>query len=154
MDSKSDPIANIGETSSDHPTFSDLAIHNERDMWWAEFDLVGEEEVRTRLGRNSYTPSGIEFARQWLHRREFLQLRQEMRTIWALAEKSQVTATESLRSSFEAYSVASAAASDSRAATEIAAKALKEGRILSRAGIVAVLFALGGLAMMLASMRS
>src|SRR6188768_3804008 len=53
---------------------SDLSFQNERAMWWAEFDSVGEDAVRGYVERNSYTPTGMEVARQWLARREFLQL--------------------------------------------------------------------------------
>src|SRR5689334_4741680 len=40
------------------PAFPDVSFENERAMWWAEFDSVGEEAVRGYVARHSYTPTG------------------------------------------------------------------------------------------------
>lgn len=104
-------------------------------MWWAEFDGIGEETVRANVSRNSYPPTGMESARQWLARREFLQLRGDVQSIRALAEQAQGTASQSLRSASEALTLASAAT------------AAKKTRTMGIVGMVASLVALCALAM-------
>src|SRR4051794_36703386 len=99
-------------------------------MWWAEFDSIGEEAVRGYVERNSYTPTGMEVARQWLARREFLQLRGDVQSIKGLAEQAQGTASESLRNASEALTLASRLDADSRALVEIAASAKKTARTM------------------------
>jgi hypothetical protein len=128
-----------GEAGGQNPSFSDVLFQNERAMWWAEFDSVGEEAVRGYVERNSYTPTGMEAARQWLARREFLQLREDVKAIRALAEVAQETASESLTSASEALTRASAAT------------ATKNARTMVIVGVVASLFALCAIVMVLAS---
>jgi hypothetical protein len=122
-------------------------------MWWAEFDSVGEEAVRGYVERNSYTPTGMEVARQWLARREFVQLRGDVQSIRALAEQAQGTASESLRSASEALTLASRVDANSRAIVEIAANAKKTARTMVFVGMVASLFALCAIVTVLASSR-
>ncbi|HMH66131.1 MAG TPA: hypothetical protein VK515_11115 [Rhizomicrobium sp.] len=141
MPKDSDSIFYSGEAGGHSPSFSDLSVQNERALWWAEFDSVGEEAVRGYVERNSYTPTGMEVARQWLARREFLQLREDVQSIRALAEQAQETASESLRSASEALTLASAAT------------ATKNARTMVIVGMVASLFALCAIVMVLASSR-
>ena len=122
-------------------------------MWWAEFDSVGEEAVRGYVERNSYTPTGMEVARQWLARREFLQLHGDVQSIRSLAEQAQGTASESLRNASEALTLASRVDANSRAIVEIAAHAKKSARTMVFVGIGASLFALGAIVTVLASSR-
>jgi len=149
----SDSIFNNGEADGHSPSFSDLSLQNERDMWWAEFDSVGEEAVRGYVERNSYTPTGMEVARQWLARREFLQLRGDVQSIRALAEQAQGTASESPRSASEILTPAGRVDANSRATVEIAPNAKKNARTMVFVGMVASLFALGAIVMVLASSR-
>jgi hypothetical protein len=122
-------------------------------LWWAEFDSVGEEAVRGYVERNSYTPTGMEIARQWLARREFLQLRGDVQSIRALAEQAQGTASESLRSASEALTLASRVDANSRDIVEIVANAKKNARTMVFVGMAASLFALCAIVMVLASSR-
>jgi len=149
----SDSIFYSGEAGGHSPSFSDLSVQNERALWWAEFDSVGEEAVRGYVERNSYTPTGMEVARQWLARREFLQLREDVQSIRSLAEQAQGTASESLRSASEALTLASRVDANSRAIVEIAANAKKSARTMVFVGMVASLFALCAIVMVLASSR-
>ena len=153
MPQDSDAIFNSGEAGGHSPSFSDLSVQNERALWWAEFDSVGEEAVRGYVERNSYTPTGMEVARQWLARREFLQLRGDVQSIRSLAEQAQGTASESLRSASDALTLASRVDADSRAIVEIAANAKKTARTMVFVGMVASLFALCAIVMVLASSR-
>ena len=131
MPKEFDSVFDSGEAGG--PPFSDLTFQNERAMWWAEFDSVGEEAVRGYVERNAYTPTGMEAARQWLARQEFLRLREDVKAIRALAEVAQETASESLTSASEALTLASAAA------------AKKTTRTMVIVGMAASLFALGAI---------
>jgi len=137
----SDFVFDSGEAGGLSPSFSDVSFQNERALWWAEFDSVGEQAVRGYVERNSYTPTGMELARQWLARQELLQLREDMKAIRALAEVAQETASESLTSASEALTLASAAT------------ATKKTRTMVLVGIAASLFALCAIVMVLASSR-
>lgn len=150
MPKDSDSIFNSGEAGGHGPPFSDVSFQNERAMWWAEFDSVGEEAVRGYVERNSYTPTGMKVARQWLARREFLQLRADLQ---ALAEEAQGTASESLKSASEALTLASRVDANSRTIVETAAHANKNARTMVFVGVVASLFALCAIVMVLASSR-
>ena len=132
---------------------ADVWFENERAMWWAEFDAVGEEAVRHSVERNSYTPTGMEIARQWLVRREFLQLRGDVQSSRTLAEQAQEAAYESLRIASEAFALVSRADANSLAMAEIAAAAKKRARTMLLVGIAASLFGLSAIGMMLASSR-
>ena len=153
MPKDSDSIFNSGEAGGHSPLFSDLSVQNERALWWAEFDSVGEEAVRGYVERNSYTPTGMEVARQWLARREFLQLCGDVQSIRSRAEQAQGTASESLRSASEALTLASRVDANSRAIVEIAANARKNARTMVFVGMVASLFALCAIVMVLVSSR-
>ena len=153
MPKDSDSIFNNGEAGGHSPSFSDLSFQNERDLWWAEFDSVGEEAVRGYVERNSYTPTGMEVARQWLAGREFLQLRGDVQSIRALAEQAQGTASESPRSASEILTPASRVDANNRATVESAANAKKTARTMVLVGMVASLFALCAIVMVLASSR-
>ena len=153
MPKDSDSIFHSGEAGAHSLSFSDLTFQNERAMWWAEFDSVGEEAVRGYVERNSYTPTGMEAARQWLARREFLQLRGDVQSNRALAEQAQGTASESLRTASEALTLASRVDANTRAIVEIAATAKKTARTMVFVGVVASLFALCAIVMVLASSR-
>ena len=144
----SDSVFGSGETGGS--PFSDLSPQNERALWWAEFDSVGEEAVRGYVERNSYTPTGMEVARQWLARREFLQLCADVQSIRALAEQAQGAASESLRSASEALALASRVDANSRAIVESAATARKHARIMLVVGTVTLLLALCAIVMVLA----
>ncbi|HET7085483.1 MAG TPA: hypothetical protein VFI23_11980 [Rhizomicrobium sp.] len=119
MAKDSDFVFDSGEAHGLIPSFSDVSFQNERAMWWAEFDGVGEEAVRDSVARNSYTPTGMEVARQWLARQEFLQLREDVKAIRALAEVAQETASESLTSASEALTLASAATAPKNARPKV-----------------------------------
>ena len=153
MPKESDSIFSGVAAGGHTPSFSDLSFQNERALWWAEFDTIGEEAVRGYVARNSYTPTGMEIARQWLAQRELLQLREDVQSIRALAEQAQGTASESLRSASEALTLASQVDANSRAVVEIAATAKKTARTMVLAGMVMSLFFLGAIAMVLASSR-
>ena len=146
-----DSTFNSGEAREHSLPLYDLSFQNERAMWWAEFDSVGEEAVRDYVERNAYTPTGMEVARQWLARREFLQLRGDVQSVRALAEQAQETASESLRSASEALTLAKLVDANSRAIVEIAASAKKTVRIMVLIGIGAALFVLAAIVMVLAS---
>ena len=153
MPKDSDSIFHGGEAGGHSPLFSDLSVQNERALWWAEFDSVGEEVVRGCVERNSYTPTGMEVARQWLARREFLQLREDVQSIRSLAEQAQGTASESLRHASEALALAREVDANSRAIVEIAAHAKKSARTMVFVGMAASLFALCAIVMVLTSSR-
>jgi hypothetical protein len=93
----------------------------------------------------------MEVARQWLAQHEFLQLRGDVQSIRAPAERAQVTASESLRSASE--ELASKVDANSRAIVEIAANAKKNARTMVFIGTVASLLALCAIVMVLASSR-
>jgi len=150
---QSDSIFSGVAAGGSTPSFSDLSAQNERALWWAEFDTIGEEAVRGYVERNSYTPTGMEIARQWLAQRELLQLREDVQSIRALAEQAQGTASESLRSASEALTLASQVDANSRAIVEIAATAKKTARTMVLAGMAMSLFFLGAIVVVLASSR-
>jgi len=137
----SDFVFDSGEAGGLGRSISDVSLQNERAMWWAEFDSVGEEAVRDSVERNSYTPTGMEVARQWLARQEVLQLREDVKAIRALAEVARETASESLTGASEALTLASAAT------------ATKNARTMVIVGMVVSLFALCAIVMVLASSR-
>ena len=141
-----------GEAGAYSPSFSDVSFQNERAMWWAEFDDVGEEVVRGYVERNSYTPTGMEVARQWLARREFLQLREDVQSIRALAEQAQESVSNSLGAS-EILALTSRIDANSRAIAEITATAKKNARTMVLIAMGASLFVLCAVAMVLASSR-
>ena len=141
MAKDSDFVFDSGEAGGLSPSFSDVSFQNERAMWWAEFDSVGEEAVRAYVERNAYTPTGMEVARQWLARQEFLQLREDVKAIRALAEVARETASESRTSASEALTLASTGS------------ATKNARTMAIVGTVASLFALCATVMVLASSR-
>jgi hypothetical protein len=130
-----------------NPAFSDVSFQNERAMWWAEFDSIGEDAVRDYVARNSYTPTGMEIAREWLARREFLQLREEVQSLKALAERAQATVSPSPDGGSEALMLAGQVDANSRAIAEIAAAVKKNAWIMILVGTVASLLALGAIVM-------
>jgi len=149
----SDAIFNSGDAEGHSPSFSDVLFQNERAMWWAEFDSIGEEAVRSNVDSNSYTPTGMKVARQWLARRESAQLRGDVQSIRALAEHVQRTASDSLRSELEELTLASRVDANSRAIVEIAANAKRNARAMVFIGVVTSLFSLCAIMMVLASSR-
>jgi hypothetical protein len=142
------------EPDSLRPSISDISLQNERAMWWAEFDSVGEEAVRNYVDRNSYTPTGMEAARQWLATREYLHLRTDMRAIRALAERAEASAAELRKSAADTFIRVNEAEDSSLIAMELAAEAKRDARRLGMAGIITALLALGALVIVLASLRS
>ena len=153
MPQSSDAIFNSGDAEGHSPSFSDVLFQNERAMWWAEFDSIGEEAVRSNVDSNSYTPTGMKVARQWLARRESAQLRGDVQSIRALAEHVQRTASDSLRSELEELTLASRVDANSRAIVEIAANAKRNARAMVFIGVVTSLFSLCAIMMVLASSR-
>ena len=155
---ESDSIFHSGEAGS--PAFPDVSFETERTMWWAEFDSVGEEAVRGYVARGSYTPTGMEIARQWLARREFEQLREDVESIKALVEQAQETASEPLASEpgseplwSESESLALQVDANSHAIAEIAANAKRNARTMVVVGTAASVLALCAIVMVLASSR-
>lgn len=132
---------------------SDVWFENERAMWWAEFDGVGEEAVRNSVERHSYPPTGMEVARQWLVRRELFHLSVDVQSIRALAAQAQEAAYKSLRIASEVFLLVSQAEADSRASVDTAAAAKTRPGTMALVGIVACLFGLSAMAMVLASSR-
>ena len=122
-------------------------------MWWAEFDSVGEEAVRNYVDRNSYTPTGMEAARQWLATREYLHLRTDMRAIRTLAERAEAIAMEARERAGDTFRRVNAAEDNSLMAMELAAEAKRDARRLGMAGVIIALLALGALVIVLASLR-
>ncbi len=153
MPKNSGSIVNSHHAGGHVTPYSDVWFENERAMWWAEFDGVGEEAVRHSVERNSYPPTGMEVARQWLVRREFLQLRGDVQSIKALAEQAQEAAYESVRIASEAFALVSRPDANSRATAEIAAAAKKRARTVIFVGMAASLFGLSAIVMVLASSR-
>jgi len=149
----SDSISNGREANGHSPSFSDVWLQNERAMWWAEFDGVGEEAVHSNIERNSYPATGMEVARQWLAQRESPQLRGDVQPIRTLAENVQETSSESLRSASEELTLASRVDANSRAIVEIAANAKKNARTMILVGMVASVCSLCAIVMVLASSR-
>jgi len=147
-----DAIFHRGEAGGHNPSFPDISLQNERAMWWAEFDSVGEETVRGYVERNSYTPTGMEVAREWLARREFLQLRDDVQSLKAFAGRAGGTASES-QSASEISTLASQVDANSRAIVEIAATAKKDARTMFFVGMAASLLALCAIVVVLASSR-
>ena len=147
-----DAIFHKGEAGGHNPSFPDISLQNERAMWWAEFDSVGEETVRGYVERNSYTPTGMEVAREWLARREFLQLRDDVQSLKAFAGRAGGTASES-QSASEISTLASQVDANSRAIVEIAATAKKDARTMFFVGMAASLLALCAIVVVLASSR-
>jgi hypothetical protein len=139
----SDSISNSAQAGDYSSSFSDVLFQNERAMWWQEFDSVGEKTVRDYVERNSYTPTGMVVARQWLARHDILQLRGDVQSIRALAEQAQGTASQ----------LASRVDANGRAIAEIAATAKRNARTMVFAGVVASVFALCAIVMVLASSR-
>jgi len=133
------------------PSLSDVLFQNERAMWWAEFDSIGEQAVRSNVESHSYTPTGMEAARQWLAKRESPQL--DVQSIRALAENVQRTASDFLKGELEDSSLASRVDANSRAIVELAAKARKNARATVIIGVATSLFSLCAMAMVLASWR-
>lgn len=149
MSKESDSIFDSGEAVGHSPSFPDVSPQTERALWWAEFDSVGEEAVRGYVERNSYTPTGMEVARQWLAQRELLQLREDVQSVRALAEQAQEIAAESLGRESETLTLASQLDANRRVIAEIAADAKKNARTMAVVGTVACLFALCAIAMVL-----
>jgi hypothetical protein len=116
----SDSISNSAQAGDYSSSFSDVLFQNERAMWWQEFDSVGEKTVRDYVERNSYTPTGMVVARQWLARHDILQLRGDVQSIRALAEQAQGTASQ----------LASRVDANGRAIAEIAATAKRNARTM------------------------
>ena len=141
------------EDADGHTPGADVWLENERAMWWAEFDGVGEDAVRHSVERHSYPPTGMEIARQWLGRREFLQLRGDVQSIRALAEQAQEAAYESLRIASEAFAEVSRADANRLVIAEIAATDKKRARTMLLVGTVTTLFGLSAIVMALAFSR-
>jgi len=144
-------IFNSEEAGDHSPSFSDVVLQNERAMWRAEFDSIGEEAVRSNFESNSYTPTGMEVARQWLARRESSQFEdvQSNRS----AENVPRSSSDSLKCESEQLTLASRVEANSRAILENAADTKRIARGLAFIGVVTLLFSLGVIMMVLASSR-
>jgi hypothetical protein len=150
----SNTIPEDEESGGRRPAFSDTSLQNERAMWWAEFDSVGEEAVRGYVERNSYTPTGMEVARQWLAQRELVQLREDVKSLKALAELAQATACESQAHASETWALAGQVDANSRAIAEVAANLKRNTRTMVFVGMAASLVALCAIIMMPSSRSS
>ena len=151
MPKESDSISNSGEAGRHSPSFSDVLFQNERAMWWAEFDSVGEDAVRSYVQRTSYPPTGMEAARQWLAEREVPPSHVDEKSIRPLADQPERTAPEFPKSVSE--DLASRVDANSRAIAEVAANAKKTARTMVFIGMAASLLALCAIVMVLASSR-
>jgi hypothetical protein len=146
---KSHAIFDSDDAAGHSRSSSDAWFENERAMWWAEFDSVGEEAVRGYVERNAYTSTGMEVARQWLARHEFLQLRREVQSIRALSDEAGAAASRSLKSASEAFTLARQVDANTRAIVESAAAAKQSARTMAFVGVVTPLIALCAIVMVL-----
>lgn len=135
------------------PPSSDVRFENECAMWRAEFDAVGEAAVRHCVERKSYTPAGMQVARQWLVQRELFQLREEVQNIRALAEQAHETANKSLRAASETIVNVDRANTDGRDISKSTAPTKKGTRLGLLVAVPASVFALGALATVIVSSR-
>jgi len=146
MDSGS--ITNRSEGGRVSPSFSDVLFQNERAMWRAEFDSVGQDTVLSFVEHNCYPPTGMEVARQWLEERG---VRQSRVDVQPLADGVQATAPDFLDSTQE--ELISRLDADCCALIEIATNAKKTARKSVFIASVASLLALCAIVMVLASSR-
>ena len=139
------------EAGGPSPSFSDVLLQNERAMWRAEFDGIGEDAVLSSVERNSYPPTGMEVACEWLSERGVPQSRLNGQSARPLADQVQAIATQFLKSAPE--ELVDRVDANSRAIVEIAANAKKNARIMVLVGVVATLCSLCAIVMVLASSR-
>ena len=151
MTTASNSTTNRTEAVGVSPSFSDAVFQNERDMWRAEFDSVGEDTVRSFVEHNCYPPTGMEVARQWIAEREASRSAADVQSFRPLADKSQVTAPgflngpreESIGRFDDNYS----------AIVEIAAKAKRAAQTAVIIALMASLLALSAIVIAIVSSR-
>jgi len=99
---------------------------------WREFDGLGEDEVRRRLAMKRFDVRATKYARDWLAKRDELQLSIDVSALRSLAHQARESAREASRLALEANDFARRAKSIASEAGDPLEKALELGRSNSR----------------------
>jgi len=107
-------------------------IAEEIEALWREFDGLGEDEVRRRLAMKRFDVRATKYARDWLAKRDELQLSIDVSALRSLAHHARESAREASRLALEANDFARRAKSIASEAGDPLEKALELGRSNSR----------------------
>ena len=119
---------------------------------WREFDGLGEDEVRRRLNMKRFDPRVSKYARDWLAKRDELQLAIDVSALRSLAHQARETAREASRLALEANDFARRAKSHVSEVTGPLEKAIQQGRNNARTTKVVLFLATVALTLAFASM--
>jgi hypothetical protein len=93
-------------------------MSEERDAQWAEFERLGEEEVRKRLGAQQYGEAKVKLARAWLEQRDALHASADRRKAIDVATEANTISRQANDLSREANTTAAGAAIAAREAAD------------------------------------
>lgn len=105
---------------------------------WHEFDALGEEEVRKRLGAHMFSEDKERLARQWIEYRESLDSSEARRRTLALATE----ANDLARSANEAASKFNSIALAAAASASLSAEAARTNNIIATLALIAAVIAI------------
>jgi hypothetical protein len=110
----------------------------ERDARWAEFESLGVEEIRKRLGAQQYGEEKIRLAREWLAHQESLRTSTDNAASLAEARAANDLAKAANLSASEANVIARAASDSAKRS----AAAARTNNIIATAALIAAVIAI------------
>jgi len=108
-------------------------MNDPRELRWQEFETLGEEEVRKRLGAHQYGEAKARLAAQWLEYRESLRSSASNAQSLALARE----ANDLARSANATASEANVIARNSASSAALSAKAARKSNAIAIAALIA-----------------
>jgi len=148
MTSNSEPDIDLDISShSNVAPFCDLPSSEKRAELWREFDELGTNEIRRRIGLNRYDTDTSKCARDWLSQRELSRFVDDDRALRLLVQQSNNIARDSNLVAHDAASLAQRSNSFARAANEVGEAARKEARTGSTIAILALIVATSAMAL-------
>jgi len=127
-------------------------LAEEVEKLWREFDGLGEDEVRRRLNMKRFDARSTKYARDWLAKRDELQLAVDVSALRSLAQQAEETAREASRLALEANDFARRAKTIAAEAGDPLEKALQQGRNNAIAVKLALFLATAALTLAFAGM--
>jgi len=113
-------------------------VSDPREMRWREFESLGEEEIRKRIGAHQYGDAKERLAIQWLEYRESLDSSEVRRRTLAVATE----ANDLARSANDAASEANVIALTAAASASLSAAAARTNNIIATLALIAAAIAI------------
>ena len=109
-----------------------------RDLLWQEFEALGEDEVRKRLGAHQYGETKKRSAIQWIEYRESLRSSDSMAHSLAFAREANDLASSANAAAVEANSIARASSDSAKRSADAA----RTSNIIATLALIAAVIAM------------